>query len=510
MVYLWYMMELLPIIIISSFTLWTIFDEDKVADLLQAIFFLSLVGWLGSIVFSQGLSGGFPIIAISFIALASFGFLIQKVFKNTAVRLILGAIAITPFLCGGTQFVSSNFQDLRSEIEIDHDQELIVKCKEGKVTEVKQKLKAMDVITSISQWTIADPDATNLDDYLLVNVNDSKYNYKIVQKLEAIDGVIWIEENETWSTSSTASVPSTLKSKQRAYTVNDPKVKDQWNYLQLGMDEYHQTIKNSGMRPLRPAKLYIIDSGVNFQHEDLKGTLIGHNTQNKTDNERDSNGHGTHCAGVAAAISNNGIGIASFNPGPAYVQVGSVAVMNRFGFSTQARVIEGIIEAIDAGADVINMSFGGLSNQLKEEAYDDVFRYAKSKNIIIVAAAGNNATDAAKYLPSGRSDVITVTAINKFNEKAQFSNHIQNTNFGIAAPGTSILSTYKKGYGTFDGTSMAAPHVAGLVAVLKAYRPRMTTSEAYNIINKTGLASSDNAATGKVINPPAAIKYILE
>jgi len=205
----------------------------------------------------------------------------------------------------------------------------------------------------------------------------------------------------------------------------------------------------------------------------------------------------------------NGKGIASMSPGAEWVHLSSVRVMNNFGYGTQARIVEGIIEAVDAGADVISMSLGGRSSQIKEESYDAAFEYAAQRNVIIVTAAGNNAGDAANITPANSTSVITVTAVDKSLNKAQFSNHISNTNNGIAAPGTSIVSSWKGGrYGTFDGTSMATPHVSGLIAVMRSINPDLTTKQAYTILKSTGSKTNQTNLTGKMINPTKAIKAL--
>ena len=290
-------------------------------------------------------------------------------------------------------------------------------------------------------------------------------------------------------------------------SVNDPLSIDQWNMQALDMSNYYELFKSGKYKPKKTAKLFILDSGVNAKHEDIRTNFASHISLDRSSNESDSHGHGTHCAGVAAATTNNGLGIASMNPGSEWVTVSSVKVMNNFGFGTQARIIEGIIEAVDAGADVISMSLGGRSSQLKEEAYNEAIDYADSHGVIIVAVAGNNAGDAANIIPANSKKIITVTALDKELKKAQFSNYITNTNYGVAAPGVSIMSPWKGGrYAAFDGTSMAAPHVSGLVAVMRSLDPDLSTKEAYNILNKTGVKTKEVRLTGNMIQPAKAIE----
>jgi len=504
-------MFLVPVILLLSFTLWTIFSEGNTAILLRSIFLLSFIAWIWMIISrGQNLITSFPLIAFSFLLIAAYGFIIQNIVTKNIGRVVIAALAISPFIYW-KQHVNQMkfFHSFIYESNADRNEELIIRCKENKVDFVKSNLSEMDFVNRINNWEVIHKEKTDLDNYLIIDVDDTKFNYEVIKKIGSIPGVEWIEENESWNALSDL-ITTPGANSINSSLVNDPKAKDQWNFQLLELDKFHRIINASGIKPKKPAKLFILDSGVNFKHEDLKDVVISHNSVDKTTNETDINGHGTHCAGVAAAKTNNGIGVASFNPGPQFVSVYSVAALNRFGIATQSRIIDAIIQAVDAGADVISMSLGSLSNQLSEEAYEEVFEYAQKNNVILVAAAGNSNAGASKYVPSGRNEVITVTAINKYKEKAQFSNYIQNTNFGIAAPGTSILSTYKNKYATFDGTSMAAPHVAGLVAVLRSIRPKLTTSEAFKILNDTGENTIDVSSTGKLINPTDALKEVMD
>lgn len=506
------MTGLLPILIICLFTLWTVFEEGKLSSLIKGGFLLSLAAWVASILVSKGMVTGFPTVAVGFLGLALYGFVIQRLVVSNPLRIVVAAVAVSPFFVPGLNVIDRISDSQLQDISVDPDLELLVKVRHDQVAKVEHSIAAIPWVSNITKWTIDSPDLTTLDDYLLVNISEGKTIYRAVRHLEGIKGILWIEENEQWSQvdNITATSEDAKTQESISVTANDPRARDQWNYQFLQLDKLHSLIQQSGKAPVRPAKLYIVDSGVDYKHEDLQTALISHPNIDRELNESDKNGHGTHCAGVAAAVTNNGVGIASANPGPQYVTVGSVAAMNRFGIATQARIVESITEAIDAGADVINMSFGGASNQISQEVYKDLFEYAAQKNVILVAAAGNSAADAAKYVPSGRNEVITVAAINKYGEKAQFSNYITNTNYGLAAPGTSILSTYKNGYATFDGTSMAAPHVAGIIAVMKAYKPNITTEEAYNLLATTGRKTREVRTIGPIVQPHKALEKLLK
>src|SRR5690606_20868660 len=116
--------------------------------------------------------------------------------------------------------------------------------------------------------------------------------------------------------------------------------------------------------PQKKILIAIIDSGVDALHEDL--TLQFHSSG--ADHDKDPLGHGTHCAGIAAAISNNGKGIASLTPDGSYMEVTSIRVMNAMGIGNQQSTIQGMIKAADLGADVISMSLGSISTDSRQKA----------------------------------------------------------------------------------------------------------------------------------------------
>lgn len=508
-----YSMYILLIGTILSFSLWTIFRQGGIAKLFRLAFFVCMAGWIITTVKATGsLAASFPTISVFFIAIAFFGYVIQNIATSVPARVIITILATGPLWYlhqhPTIDVLPAVFH--HTDLALDPEGELIVKCSPGKLKAVQQKLQELHFVVSTTPWQPSRPETTELDDYLVVNTKGNCYKPFMLRVLEQVSDIIWIEENELWAVT-TEPLQDDKETYNSTTRVNDPLVSRQYAFDLLELDLFHAIIRSSGIAPQRPAKLFILDSGVDFDHEDLAAAAVSHPSSSKKSNETDTNGHGTHCAGIAAAVTNNGIGIASYNPGAEFVEVGSVAVINRLGFATQASIVQGLIEAIDAGADVVNMSFGGRSNQLQEETYNDLLKYAAQHNVILVAAAGNSAADAANYMPSGRNEVITVAAINKYNEKAQFSNYVQNTTYGIAAPGVSILSTYKNGtYGTLDGTSMAAPQVAGLIAVLRAINPSLTTEEAWTTLAETGTRSDNPTATGPIIAPVEALKAMLD
>ena len=232
----------------------------------------------------------------------------------------------------------------------------------------------------------------------------------------------------------------------------------------------------------------ILDSGINSNHEDLKDNIIpGYDVINKDNNTNDLLGHGTHVAGIAAGIANNGIGIAGIASG---CKIMPVKVIDDDGSGSDADIIEGIKYATDHGAQVINMSLGGPDSS---NAIQDAVNYAIRRGVSVVAAAGNE--DGPIGTPGNCQGVITVGAIERNNQRASYSNF--GPKLDVVAPGTDILSTYNSGKGPsgytyFSGTSMATPFVTGVVALIKAVNPNLSPAAVTDIIDQSATDLRDH------------------
>jgi len=202
----------------------------------------------------------------------------------------------------------------------------------------------------------------------------------------------------------------------------------------------------------------IIDSGVDMNHPDLKYKLVpGYDFVNNDNVPYDDFGHGTHVAGIAAASSNNGIGIAGVSWG---ARIMPVKVLNASGSGTYLNVSLGIVWAADQGAEVVNLSLGGGASSA---TLQNAVNYAHNRGVTIVAASGNYGNNFILY-PARYPNVIAVGAVDDKNMRASFSNY--GPELDLVAPGVSIYSTIPGGYGSNNGTSMATPYVAGLAAIL--------------------------------------------
>ena len=202
----------------------------------------------------------------------------------------------------------------------------------------------------------------------------------------------------------------------------------------------------------------ILDTGVDLDHPDLKNKLVaGYDYIDNDSSPDDVGGHGTHCAGIAAASTNNGKGVAGVCPN---CSIMPVRVLGPSG-GLASDVAKGIIWAVDHGAKVISMSLGGTASSTTQ---NDAVDYAWKKGAVVVAAAGNANTQSAHY-PGYHSTCIAVASSEGSDDRSQFSNY--GSWVDVAAPGSYIMSTTIGGsYGTKSGTSMATPFVAGLAGLV--------------------------------------------
>ena len=204
---------------------------------------------------------------------------------------------------------------------------------------------------------------------------------------------------------------------------------------------------------------WIIDSGIDQDHPDLNvDNIRSASFLGKKTTPDDENGHGTHVAGTIGA-KNNDIGVIGVAPDAKLV---AVRVLDRKGNGTTSGVLAGVnyVAVNGVSGDVANMSLGGGVSLTLDEAV-----IAASANVLFVLASGNEADDANNHSPARANgkNIYTVSAMDNSDTWAYFSNY-GNPPIDYCAPGVSILSTYKDGgYGTGSGTSMAAPHVAGLL-----------------------------------------------
>jgi thermitase len=267
---------------------------------------------------------------------------------------------------------------------------------------------------------------------------------------------------------------------------NDPFLNRQWGLSKVNASEAWGRARISSLF----ATIAILDTGIDQNHADLSRKIILNKNFSNSPTIDDRYGHGTHVAGIAAAITNNRTGVAGLSYNSARLM--NIKVLGDSGFGTLSGVAKGIIFAANQGAHVINLSLGssGTSSVLGEAV-----AYARNKGAVLVAAAGNSGTNQRSY-PAAYRPVISVAATDRNDRKASFSN------FGaawvdLAAPGVAILSTLPnhpnvigiENYGFLSGTSMSTPFVSALAALIKA---------TYRILNNRQIASIIQRSTAKV------------
>lgn len=214
-------------------------------------------------------------------------------------------------------------------------------------------------------------------------------------------------------------------------------------------------------------RIAILDTGIDQDHEDLTSKIVMNKNFTTSSTVDDLYGHGTHVAGIAAAVTNNGLGVAGLGYDCVIM---NVKVLDDKGSGYYSWIASGITWAADNGAKVISMSLGGSSGS---STLQSAVNYAWSKGAVIVAAAGNSGSASPVY-PAYYSNCIAVAATDQNDVKASFSSY--GSWVDVAAPGVNIFSTLPNhsnkigglNYGSLSGTSMATPHVAGLAGLVWA------------------------------------------
>jgi len=252
------------------------------------------------------------------------------------------------------------------------------------------------------------------------------------------------------------------------------------------------------------AVVAVVDTGVDSTHPDFSGKILP--GTNCTAEPGTLNAHGTHVAGIAAAIGNNGTGIAGISWAAGILPI---KVCTNSG-CTNSDIACGVVFGADfAFANpslgvVENLSLGGpgYAQQLK-----DAFDYAFQRNVLVVASSGNDGKSTVLF-PAGFPGVMAVGASTPTNTRASFSTY--GTHLSVIAPGVDIYSTVLgSSYGLMSGTSMAAPHVAGVAALILALSPGLTPTQVRSQIERTathlGSSSFDPQFGWGVVNAAASL-----
>ncbi len=321
---------------------------------------------------------------------------------------------------------------------------------------------------------------------------------------------------------------------------NDPRYSDQTHYSAVGMERAWAISSGSS-----DVVVAIVDSGIDMTHEDLRrnqwvnfGEICGNGVDDDgngyiddcrgynfgDDHGHDLEGdgsHGTHCAGIVAADTYNGIGVAGTAGGSSVNPGASLMILTTFGKYSNGGFAEAIVYGADNGAAISSNSWGYVTQGSYDASVLDAIDYFNehgggnvSEGGIVVFAAGNDNDDGAWY-PGyygnhGHEGSVAVASTTDRLDRSSFSNY--GSWVDVAAPGSSILSTVLNGgYRTMSGTSMACPMVSGILALFMSYTPHQPRSLYLDCLYSTATATGWTGSTinGGVVNPAEALESCL-
>ncbi len=351
---------------------------------------------------------------------------------------------------------------------------------ESGVTKAKNVLSESQ--ESNGQNVLGVQDALESSEFVLYETDGRKSVEEMIQIFKSLPEVAHVEPNLIFHTAEI--VP------------NDTYYPEMWGLKKIEMEKAWNLTKGSN-----DVRVAVVDSGVDYGHEDFVGRTfvdgydfttcdfigffgcIDGNEKERDSDPMDENGHGTHVAGTIGAVTNNSLGVSGINWNLTMIPI---RVLNRDGEGFETDITDGIKYAVDHGADIINLSLAGGYPCATDGLYQEVINYANNREVAVIVAAGNSneGEDVANIVPASCQHVITVAATDTNDERASFSNYGQKVD--LAAPGINIKSTgfdrynpdvLHRYYAYKQGTSMACPHVAGVVALMKALNLNLRPDE---------------------------------
>jgi hypothetical protein len=253
----------------------------------------------------------------------------------------------------------------------------------------------------------------------------------------------------------------------------DPYRGDLWGLDAISAPQAWTSARGSCSAPIA-----IVDTGLRPKIADLAGRVLtgrGYDFVDGDSDPFDDHGHGTHVAGIAAAAVDNSASVAGVAPDAC---VFAVRVLDSGGSGTSEGVAAGIVHAVDSGAKVINLSLGCDCDPVR--VIDDALAYAGRRDVVVVAASGNDSLDRLGY-PANSPWAISVGAVDRTLTRASFSNY--GAGLDVVGPGVDVPSLFTDGESCLgSGTSMATPHVAGVAALIRARDPSLNRDEVRNVL----------------------------
>ena len=264
----------------------------------------------------------------------------------------------------------------------------------------------------------------------------------------------------------------------RALVANDPYAGSQWHLPITGTPQAWDRVTGAGVT------IAVLDGGVLSSHVDLAANLLpGYNAWDGGSETSDINNHGTAVAGTAAGVLNNGVGVSGVAGG---AKIKPIRITDFNGSAWTSTIANGVIYAADNGYRVANCSYGWL---FKTASIQSAGNYLKSKGGLLVVSAGNNGAD---EISPATSSMITVSATDSADRLASWSSF--GAMVSISAPGVGIWTTASNGgYDSVNGTSFAAPLVAGVVALMMSANPSLSASQIESLLFAT---ATDLGAAG--------------
>lgn len=350
----------------------------------------------------------------------------------------------------------------------------------GKTSVVNNTVQQYGALTA--EPVFQSPTDSELDNLYLVTVSQTANLHDIAKAISADADIEYAQPNYLHKISAVPDDP--FKSQQ--YYLDNIGVYEAWDYskgaqdviiaiIDTGVDYNHEDLADNIWKNADEVEDGT-DSDGNGYVDDIRGWDFVNNINNAAPGEdgdvpdndpMDFNGHGTNVAGCASAVTDNGTGIAGVGWNCTIMPVrAGYKGSDGNGYLASGAVIQAIYYAVANGASIINASFGGIYDDFAER---DAFRYAYNSGVLVVKAAGNDNSDVPPT-PGKEDWVLSVSSVTSSDQKSSFSNY--GTWVKVAAPGSSIYTTFRTNrYASAQGTSFSAPIVAGVAGLLKAAHP---------------------------------------